>query len=85
MNTESLPDYLTIPGKTIPSFHCRVGKSHNDRQPQLANIYGYPVPGVQAPTPTSVMALDYFARYEAIVILWFVQYFIPALTLISTQ
>ncbi|CCC13569.1 unnamed protein product [Sordaria macrospora k-hell] len=61
MNTESLPDYLTIPGKTIPSFHCRVGKKHNDRQPQLANTYGYPVPGVQAPTPTSVMALDYFA------------------------
>ncbi|KAA8636606.1 hypothetical protein SMACR_03855 [Sordaria macrospora] len=61
MNTESLPDYLTIPGKTIPSFHCRVGKNHNDRQPQLANTYGYPVPGVQSPTPTSVMALDYFA------------------------
>ncbi|KAK4159540.1 hypothetical protein QBC43DRAFT_381827 [Cladorrhinum sp. PSN259] len=61
MNTESLPDYLTIPGKTIPSFHCRVGKKHNVRQPQLANTYGYPVPGVQAPTPTSVMALDYFA------------------------
>ncbi|KAH7629798.1 hypothetical protein B0T09DRAFT_136639 [Sordaria sp. MPI-SDFR-AT-0083] len=61
MNTESLPDYLTIPGKTIPSFHCRVGKNHNDRQPQLANTYGYPVPGVQSPTPTSVMALNYFA------------------------
>lgn len=36
-------------------------KKHNDRQPQLANTYGYPVPGVQAPTPTSVMALNYFA------------------------
>ncbi|CAG1969750.1 hypothetical protein QX201_006322 [Fusarium graminearum] len=61
MNSESLPDYLTIPGKTIPSFHCRVGKKHDERQPQPANTYGYPVPSVQAPTPTSVMALDYFA------------------------
>ncbi|KAI6755989.1 hypothetical protein HG530_011725 [Fusarium avenaceum] len=61
MNTESLPDYLTIPGKTIPSFHCRVGQKHNDRQPLPANTYGYPVPGVQAPSSTSVMALDYFA------------------------
>ncbi|KAH7232309.1 FAD/NAD(P)-binding domain-containing protein [Fusarium redolens] len=60
MNTESLPDYLTIPGPTIPSFHCRVGRDHNDRQPQPANTYGYPVPGVQAPSSTSVMALDYF-------------------------
>ena len=68
MNTESLPDYLTIPGKTIPSFHCRVGRNHNDRQPLPANTYGYPVPGVQGPTPTSVMALDYFARYEAIIL-----------------
>ena len=85
MNTESLPDYLAVPGKTIPSFHCRVGKKHDDRQPPLANVYGYPVPGVQAPTSTSVMALDYFARYEAIVILGFVDYWIPALILISTQ
>ncbi|PTD07362.1 hypothetical protein FCULG_00006089 [Fusarium culmorum] len=61
MNSESLPDYLTIPGKTIPSFHCRVGKKHDERQPQPANTYGYTVPSVQAPTPTSVMALDYFA------------------------
>ncbi|KAK3392115.1 hypothetical protein B0T20DRAFT_483237 [Sordaria brevicollis] len=63
MNTTegSLPDYLAVPGKTIPSFHCRVGKKHDDRQPQLANTYGYPVPGVQQPTPTSVMALNYFA------------------------
>ncbi|KAK0389934.1 hypothetical protein NLU13_3507 [Sarocladium strictum] len=61
MNTESLPDYLAIPGKTIPSFHCRVGKIHNDRQPLPANSYGYPVPGVQEPSSTSVMALDYFA------------------------
>ena len=74
MNTESLPDYLTIPGKTIPSFHCRVGKKHNDRQPQLANTYGYPVPGVQAPTPTSVMAQDYFARYEATMTLCYFQF-----------
>lgn len=65
MNTESLPDYLTIPGKTIPSFHCRVGKSHNDRQPLPANSYGYPVPGVQEPAPQSVMALDYFVTYES--------------------
>ena len=63
MTTESLPDYLTTPGKTITSFHCRVGKNHNDRQPQLANTYGYPVPGVQSPSPSSVMAQDYFARY----------------------
>lgn len=68
MNSESLPDYLTIPGKTIPSFHCRVGKKHDERQPQPANTYGYPVPSVQAPTPTSVMALDYFARYDTIFI-----------------
>ncbi|KAF5497402.1 hypothetical protein CGCS363_v007961 [Colletotrichum siamense] len=61
MNTENLPDYLTIPGKTIPSFHCRVGRDHNDRQPQPANTYGFPVPGVQGPSPASVMALDYFA------------------------
>lgn len=66
MHTESLPDYLTIPGKTIPSFHCRVGRKHNDRQPLPVNTYGYPVPGVQEPTPTSVMARDYIARYEAI-------------------
>ena len=65
MNTENLPDYLTIPGKTIPSFHCRVGKKHDDRQPLPANTYGYPVPGVQAPSSTSVMALDYFARYQS--------------------
>ncbi|KAJ3937846.1 uncharacterized protein N0V96_012162 [Colletotrichum fioriniae] len=60
MNTESLPDNLTIPGKTIPSFHCRVGSKHNDCQRLPANTYGYPVPGVQEPTPTSVMARDYF-------------------------
>ncbi|KAF4551273.1 Hypothetical protein D9617_14g077300 [Elsinoe fawcettii] len=64
MNTESLPAYLTIPGKTIPSFHCRVGKSHDARQPQQANTYGYPVPGNQKPSSTSVMALDYFASEE---------------------
>ncbi|KAM0418762.1 hypothetical protein ACHAPT_012272 [Fusarium lateritium] len=60
MNAESLPDYLTIPGKTIPSFHCRTGKKPDDRQPAPANAYGFPVPGVQAPTATSVMATDYF-------------------------
>ncbi|KAJ3539440.1 hypothetical protein NM208_g5493 [Fusarium decemcellulare] len=60
MNPESLPDYLTIPGKTIPSFHCRVGKEHDQRQPAPANAYGFPVPGTQAPTTTSVMATDYF-------------------------
>ncbi|KXH28948.1 hypothetical protein CSIM01_13350 [Colletotrichum simmondsii] len=44
MHTESLPDYLTIPGKT-----------------SLAFTAVYPVPGVQEPTSTSVMARDYFA------------------------
>ncbi|KAK1703473.1 hypothetical protein BDP67DRAFT_549800 [Colletotrichum lupini] len=52
MNTESLLDYLTILGKTIPSFYCCV-----------ANTYGYP-----EPIPTSVMARNYFARYEAILL-----------------
>ncbi|KAM3452931.1 hypothetical protein MY3296_004200 [Beauveria thailandica] len=66
MNTESLrdylPDYLTIPGKSIPSFHCRVGRDHNDRQPVPVTAYGgYPVPGLQGPTSSSVMAVDYFA------------------------
>ncbi|KAM3549285.1 hypothetical protein MY1884_008807 [Beauveria asiatica] len=62
MNTESLPDYLTIPGNSIPSFHCRVGRDHNDRQPVPVTAYGgYPVPGLQGPTSSSVMALDYFA------------------------
>ncbi|CAG7558988.1 unnamed protein product [Fusarium equiseti] len=60
MTSENLPDYLTIPGKTIPSFHCRVGKRHDDRQPLPANTYGYPMPGVQSPSSTSVMARDYF-------------------------
>ena len=67
--TESLPDYLTIPGKTIPSFHCRVGKKHDDRQPLPANTYGFPVPGVQSPSSTTVMARDYFVRYESYLIL----------------
>ncbi|KAH7309732.1 hypothetical protein B0I35DRAFT_358770 [Stachybotrys elegans] len=64
MNAETLPDYLAVPGKTIPSFHCRVGKRHDERQPAPANAYGFPVPGVQSPTATAVMASDYFVSEQ---------------------
>lgn len=57
MTNARLPDYLKIPPPTIPSFHSRVGKPDVSRQ---ANSCGYPVPGTQSPSTTSVMAKDYF-------------------------
>jgi len=60
MANPHLPDYLTIPPPTVPSFHYRVGKP----PPVPANSSGYPVPGTQSPTATSVMAKDYFVRYS---------------------
>ena len=60
MTNARLPDYLKIPPPTIPSFHSRVGKPDASRQ---ANSCGYPVPGTQSPSTTSVMAKDYFVRY----------------------
>ncbi|KAF2971292.1 hypothetical protein GQX73_g2242 [Xylaria multiplex] len=57
-NTTELPDYLKVPGRTQPSFHCR--DEEPSRQKNSANINGYPIPGIQSPTAVSVMAQDYF-------------------------
>ena len=61
---QSNPDYLTTPHHIRESFHCRIGKQQpRQRDPQQpANANGFPIPGVQSPSATSVMAQDYFVR-----------------------
>jgi len=54
-------DYMKVPGPTLPSFHLRTGKPVVTDAP--ANTYGYPIPGVQSPNASSVMAMDYFVTY----------------------
>jgi hypothetical protein len=63
MEAKNLPDYLKIPARTIPSFHSRIGKLPSTATSEPAATYGYPVPGTQTPSATSVMAQDYFVRY----------------------
>ncbi|KAK6330584.1 hypothetical protein TWF718_002783 [Orbilia javanica] len=55
-----LPPYLRTPGRTIPSFHNRASKHAGSAKKQPTNTCGYPLPGVQNPSATSVMAQDYF-------------------------
>jgi hypothetical protein len=64
INTASLPDYLKIPPRTIPSFHSRIGQHAVSTASRPANSCGYPVPGSQAPSSTSVMTQDYFVRHD---------------------
>ncbi|KAI0844297.1 hypothetical protein F5Y00DRAFT_266685 [Daldinia vernicosa] len=59
MQSTTLPDYLKIPSGSIPSFHKRVGDPI-DHGNMRASSGGFPVPGEQNPTSTSVMAQDYF-------------------------
>jgi len=63
METKNLPDYLKIPARTIPSFHSRIGQTPSFNASEPATTYGYPTPGTQTPSATSVMAQDYFVRY----------------------
>ena len=63
-NMVDLPDYLKIPARTIPSFHSRIGEHAVSSASRPANSCGYPVPGSQTPSATSVMAQDYFVRYD---------------------
>lgn len=65
MNTTKLPDYLRFPGRTVPSFHDRIGKPPGAALGKPANACGFPVPGAQNPSATSVMAQDYFVRYDS--------------------
>jgi hypothetical protein len=64
LNIENLPDYLTIPSHNFPSFHNRIGQ-HAAATSRPANSCGYPVPGTQSPSTVSVMAQDYFVRFDA--------------------
>ncbi|GIJ86682.1 hypothetical protein Asppvi_005574 [Aspergillus pseudoviridinutans] len=61
MTEAHLPDYLTIPSHCVPCFHDRIG---DEFPPATAALPpkpgGYPVPGIQSPSSTSVMAKDYF-------------------------
>ena len=69
------PDYLKYPDHpTRPSFHFRVGKAVNLPPPQIpkqpANEFGFPIPGVQSPTPADATAAHYFvddSTWKAIV------------------
>jgi hypothetical protein len=59
-----LPDYMRLPSRTTPSFHSRIGKHvHISEYPRPANAWGFPIPGEQHPSATSVMAKDYFVTY----------------------
>ena len=64
MANDNLPDYLKIPERTIPSFHSRTGKPAVSVDDRPENASGYPVPGTQNPSATSVMAQDYFVTYD---------------------
>ena len=57
------PDYMKLPSRTIPSFHPRFGEHVSDYS-RPANAWGFPIPGEQNPSATSVMAKDYFVRYK---------------------
>ncbi|KAF8188466.1 hypothetical protein K438DRAFT_1919759 [Mycena galopus ATCC 62051] len=57
-------DYLKTAHSTAPSFHYRVGKPPIlpavEAPKTPANIYGFPQPGAQSPTPASATAKHYF-------------------------
>ncbi|KAF3917557.1 hypothetical protein AA313_de0202384 [Arthrobotrys entomopaga] len=59
-----LPTWLRTPGRTVPSFHNRASKYAGSALKQPTNTCGYPLPGVQSPNATSVMAHDYFVSDE---------------------
>ena len=59
------PDYLKFADHpTRPSFHYRVGKnaelSSGEISKQPTNVFGFPRPGVQSPTPAQATAAHYF-------------------------
>ncbi|KIP12286.1 hypothetical protein PHLGIDRAFT_113765 [Phlebiopsis gigantea 11061_1 CR5-6] len=59
------PDYLKFADHpTRPSFHYRVGKnaelSPSEVSKQPTNVFGFPRPGVQSPTPAQATAAHYF-------------------------
>ncbi|KZV86632.1 FAD/NAD(P)-binding domain-containing protein [Exidia glandulosa HHB12029] len=63
------PDYMKYPDHpTVPSFHFRTGKPAllpvEDAPKQPANEFGFPVPGVQSPTPAHATAAHYFVDEE---------------------
>lgn len=61
---DSLPDYMKLPSRIIPSFHSRIGEhAHIPDSFRPANAWGFPIPGDQNPSATSVMAKDYFVTY----------------------
>lgn len=61
---DGLPDYIKLPSKTIPSFYCPIGEHvHISEYPRPATAFGFPIPGEQNPSATSVMAKDYFVTY----------------------
>ncbi|KAF5855028.1 hypothetical protein ETB97_010270 [Aspergillus alliaceus] len=64
MDAANLPDYLTTPSDTFPSFHLRCGERNLPNQARKANSSGFPVPGVQSPTAASVMTKNYFVSDE---------------------
>lgn len=53
-----------VPSRTNPSSHNGTGEEPLDsvQESKQANIGGFPVPGVQNPSATSVMVQDYFVR-----------------------
>ncbi|KAI8963995.1 hypothetical protein F5Y11DRAFT_364547 [Daldinia sp. FL1419] len=59
MQSDSLPDYLKNPSRPTPSSHNRIGK-HIEHSTMRTSYGGFPAPGEQNPTPTSVMAQEYF-------------------------
>ncbi|KAK4041247.1 FAD/NAD(P)-binding domain-containing protein [Parachaetomium inaequale] len=60
LGNNDLPDYIKLPPSTFPSFHCRIGESVCFPDYRSTNALGFPIPGEQNPSPTSVMAKDYF-------------------------
>ncbi|KAL7912252.1 hypothetical protein GGI35DRAFT_492193 [Trichoderma velutinum] len=53
------------PSRTDPSSHNRNDEEPVQR-PKQANLWGFPVPGVQNPSATSVMVQDYFVRLSSL-------------------
>lgn len=57
-----------IPSHTNPSSHNRIGEEPLDpvQRSKQANLWGFPVPGEQNPSATSVMVQDYFVRLSSL-------------------
>ena len=64
LGNSDLPDYIKLPTSTVPSFHCRIGEPVGLPDYRPTNAWGFPIPGDQNPSPTSVMAKDYFVTYK---------------------